>query len=111
MQKEKEEDQRGQGRDLRNCLGCKMEREEVRFRSGCMEREERERVRVKRVVAMSMFAIRRALTSASCLILTRVFYLYSMLFFLAGSSKFSDMDTFVFPFEILIYVCFLIFYD
>jgi hypothetical protein len=67
MQMEKEEDQRGQGRDLWECLGQKMERE-VRLRSGLMERErDREFVSVSRV-AISMFAIRRTHTSVSCLI-------------------------------------------
>jgi hypothetical protein len=67
MQMEKEEDQRGQGRDLWECLGQKMERE-VRLRSGLMERErEIEFVSVSRV-AISMFAIRRTPTSVSCLI-------------------------------------------
>jgi len=55
-QKEKEEDQRGQGWDFGNCLSCERERD----KSGEMERE-KGRVRVRRV-AMRMFAIRRALT-------------------------------------------------
>lgn len=38
-QKEKEEDQRGQGRDFENCLGEKMARERgVRFRRGWIDR-------------------------------------------------------------------------
>lgn len=54
-QKENEEDQRGQGWDLGNCLRFEME-QEVRVRSnGGIERE---KVRERRV-AMSRFAIRR----------------------------------------------------
>lgn len=66
-QKEKEEDQRGQGWDFGNCLRCERE-QEVRVRSnGGMERE-RGIVRVKRV-AMSMFAIRRVPIRPELLIL------------------------------------------
>lgn len=83
IQKEKEEDQRGQGRDLWECLGLKKE-QEVRLRRGWMrEREERESENVSvRRVAMSMFDIRRSPISASCLIFWNVlFYLYNKLFF------------------------------
>jgi len=54
-QKEKEEDQRGQGWDLGNCLRCETEQEVRVMSNGGMERE---KVRVRRV-AMRMFAIRR----------------------------------------------------
>jgi len=65
-QKEKEEDQRGQGWDFGNCLRCEREGEMGVMSNGGIERE-KGRVRVKRV-AISMFAIRRVPTTPDRLI-------------------------------------------
>ena len=73
-QKENEEDQRGQGYDLGNCLRDKRERG-ARFRSGCIEQVKEMRA------AINMLAIRRVPSTLFGTI-TTIFILSFFFFFL-----------------------------